>query len=113
MQFLFLVQSVRFRQQDKKTVQLGPNHYFIKGRSPSETLTEVLHLAGALIEHFLEGYAPLSHWHIYPNEKSNKYKYSLPKSSTSFNSRKCSIKASAKCKTSIYLCLDGDQPSMK
>ena len=29
------------------------------------------------MEHFLEGIAPLRHWYINPNEKSNKYKYSL------------------------------------
>ena len=29
------------------------------------------------MEHFLEGIAPLRHWYINPNEKSNKYKSSL------------------------------------
>ena len=29
------------------------------------------------MEHFLEGIAPLRHWYITPNEKSNKYKFSL------------------------------------
>ena len=33
-------------------------------------------LAGALMEHFLEGNAPLRLWYINPNEKSNKYKSS-------------------------------------
>ena len=37
-----------------------------------------LHLAGALMEHFLEGIAPLRHWYINPNEESKKYKSSLP-----------------------------------
>ena len=32
---------------------------------------------GALMKHFLEGIAPLRHWYIHPNEKSNKYKSSL------------------------------------
>ena len=45
----------------------GPIIYFI----------EVLHLAGALMEHFLEEIAPLRHCYLYPNEKSNKYKSSL------------------------------------
>ena len=46
--------------------------YYFYGRSPSRH-----HLAGALMEHFLEVIAPLRHWHINPNEKSNKYKSSL------------------------------------
>ena len=29
------------------------------------------------MEHFLEGIAPLTHWYINPNEKSNKNKSSL------------------------------------
>ena len=29
------------------------------------------------MEYFLEEIAPLRHWYINPNEKSNKYKYSL------------------------------------
>ena len=37
-----------------------------------------MRLAGALMEHFLEGIAPLRHWYINPSEKSNKYKSSLP-----------------------------------
>ena len=32
---------------------------------------------GALMDHFIEGIAPLRHWYINPNEKSNKYKLSL------------------------------------
>ena len=31
----------------------------------------------ALMEHFLEGIAPLRQWYINPNEKSKKFKYSL------------------------------------
>ena len=38
------------------------------------TKTEFLHLAGALMEQILEGIAPLRHWYINQNEKSNKYK---------------------------------------
>ena len=33
-----------------------------------------MHLAGALIEHFLEGIDPIRHWYIIPNEKSIKKK---------------------------------------
>ena len=37
-----------------------------------------IYLAGALMEHFLKVIAPpLRHWHINPNEKSNKYKSSF------------------------------------
>ena len=36
-----------------------------------------MHLAGALMEHFLQGIAPLRHWYINPNEMSNRYKSSL------------------------------------
>ena len=35
--------------------------YFFDGRSLSRYKMEVLHLAGALMEHFLEGIAPLRH----------------------------------------------------
>ena len=31
-----------------------------------------MHLAGALIEHFLEGIDPIRHWYIIPNEKTKK-----------------------------------------
>ena len=55
---------------------------------------EVLHLAGVLMEHFLEGIAPLRHWYIDPDEKTNKYK--------------------SKCKMqNLRLCHDGDLPSIK
>ena len=71
------------------------------------------------MEHFLEGIAPLRHWYINPNEKSNKYKSYFSSELTNHQSlnralpsRKCSIKEPAKCKTSS-LCLDGDLPSMK
>ena len=40
-------------------------------------INSVLHLAGALMEHFLEGIAPLRHWYISPNEKS--YQVNLAK----------------------------------
>ena len=62
-----------------------------------KTQTEFLHLAGALMKHFLEGIAPLRHWYIKPNEKSNKYKifssqltYQSP--NRAFPSRKCFIR---------------------
>ena len=70
-----------------------------------KTLMEVLHLVGALMEHFLEGIAPLRHWYINPNEKSNKCKSSLLSQLIKLNgalpSRKCSIKASVKSNTSF------------
>ena len=39
----------------------------------SFTYLPLLHLAGALLEHFLEGIAPLKHCYISPKMKSNKY----------------------------------------
>lgn len=45
-----------------------------------KTLTEFLHSAGVLMEHFLDGIAPLKHWYINANEKRNKYKSSLQSS---------------------------------
>ena len=50
---------------------MGPIIYFFDGRSP------FLHLAGVLMENFLEGIALLRHCYNNPNEKSNKYKPSL------------------------------------
>ena len=35
-----------------------------------DILIVFFHLAGALMEHLLEGIAPLRHWYINPNEKS-------------------------------------------
>ena len=35
------------------------------------------HLGISSMEHYLEGFAPLRHWYINPNEKSNKYKSPL------------------------------------
>ena len=61
-----------------KTTLKGKIIYFFDGRFPSRQKQEFLHLAGALKEHFVEGIAPLRHWYINPNERSNKYKYSLP-----------------------------------
>ena len=62
------------------------------------------------MEHFLEGIAPLRHLYINPNEKSNKYKSSplssLTKALTEHflqGNVPSSIKAPAKCKTSIYV----------
>ena len=37
-----------------------------------QDIKRVSSLGGALMEHFLEGIAPLRHWYINPNEKSNK-----------------------------------------
>ena len=42
-----------------------------------DILTEFLHWAGLLMQHFLEGIALLRHCYNNPNEKSNKYKSSL------------------------------------
>ena len=52
-------------------------------------MAEFFHLAGALMEHVLEGIAPLRHCYINP-------KGALPL-------RKCSIKPPTKCKTTIYV----------
>ena len=66
--------------------------------------TNILHLAGAIMEYFLEGIVLLRHWYINPNEKSKKYNSSLlSQLSKAFPSRKWSIKAPAKCKTSSYV----------
>ena len=54
-----------------------PIIYFFDGRSLSRHKLEFPNLSGALIEHFLEGLALLRHWHINPNEKSDKSKSSL------------------------------------
>ena len=52
--------------------------YFFDGSSLSRHKNSFYFiLAGSLMEHFLEGIAPLRHWYINPNEKSNKYKSSL------------------------------------
>ena len=68
--------SVSFATYIKKIKLLkGPIIYFFDGTSPLRR--EFLHLAGALMEHFLEGIALLIYWYSNPNEKSNKYKYSL------------------------------------
>ena len=53
----------------------------------------IVDLAGALMEHFLEGIALLRHKYINPNEKSLN---GAPPT------RKYSIKTPAKCKISIY-----------
>ena len=45
----------------------GPNHLL----TSLMAYTEFLHLAGALMEHFLEGSALLILWYINLNEKSN------------------------------------------
>ena len=60
----------------KKKVQLilsmhdyGPNHFLHCWQISVKTFTQLLHLTGALMEHFLEVIAPLSHWYV------PKYKY--------------------------------------
>ena len=57
------------------------------------------------MEHFLEGITPLRHWYINPNEKSNIQFFSSELTYQSLNgalpSRKCCIKAPAKCKTPV------------
>ena len=55
----------------------GPIIYFLDGRSTSRHKQSFIHLSGALMEYCLEEIAPLRHWYINPNEKSNKYKSSL------------------------------------
>ena len=42
-----------------------------------QDINKFIHLAGTFMEHYLEGIAPLRHWYINPNEKSNKYKSPL------------------------------------
>ena len=57
---------------------MGPIIYFLDDRFMSRHKQRFFHLlAGALMEHFLEGIAPLRHQYINPNERSNKYKSSL------------------------------------
>ena len=51
----------------------GPNHLLHWRQISIKTWTEFLHLAGALLEHFLEMIGLLQNWYINPNEKSNKY----------------------------------------
>ena len=70
------------------------------------------------MEHFLERIALLRHWYSKSNEKNNAdTNFSSELTYQSLNralpSRKCSIKATAKCKTSIYvlteICLQRSQ----
>ena len=66
-------------------------------------------IKAALMGNFHGGIPPLRYWYTNPNEKSNKHKYVLSSELTyqSLNralpSRKCSIKAPAKCITSVYV----------
>ena len=62
----------KFAAMKKPILYKGTIVYFFDGRSPSKHKLEFLHLAGALMEHFLEGMAPLRYLYINPNEKSNK-----------------------------------------
>ena len=52
----------------------GPNHFFY-GRTPARHKQSFCILTGALINQILEGIAPLRHWYVNPNEKSNKYNF--------------------------------------
>ena len=52
------------------------------------------------MEHLFEGIAQLRHWYINPNEKFELTYLSL---NGALPSRKCSSKAPAKCKTSVYV----------
>ena len=69
---------------------------FFYGRTPARHKQSFCILTGALINQILEGIAPLRHWYVNPNEKSNKYNFfftypiyqSLNKA---LPSRKCSI----------------------
>ena len=56
---------------------IGHNHLLLWWQRSPSVINRVSSIAGALMEHFLEGIAPLTHWYINPNKKSNKYKYSL------------------------------------
>ena len=50
---------------------------YFGAQSFTSLMADIRHLAGALVEHFLEGIAPLGHWYINPNKKRNKYNSSL------------------------------------
>ena len=71
------------------------------------------------MEHLLEGIAPLKDIGISLTQMRRVTNTNLLSELTyqSLNgalpSRKCSIKAPAKCKTSVYVCQDGDLPLMK
>ena len=76
-QILPCLLSLTFILEGHTVRKQGPNHLLIWWQisvKSQDILTEFLHLAGALMEHFLEGFGPLGHWYINPNEKSNKYK---------------------------------------
>ena len=69
-----------FHESNKKNCHniKGPIIYFFDGRSPSRhKQCFFIQQVCALMEHFLEGIAPLRHWYINQNEKGNKYKSSL------------------------------------
>ena len=83
-------------------VYLGPNHLLLWWQ-----MTEFSHLAGALMEYFLEGVTPLRHWYINPKWEEQIQIFSSELTYQILNcalpSRKCSIKAPAKCKPPIYV----------
>ena len=77
---LFLEKEENARREETKAgmkLVMGPIIYFIEVRFRSRHKPEFLHLAGALMENFLEGFALLRYWCINPIEKSNKYKSSF------------------------------------
>ena len=52
----------------------GPNHLPTSLNAVLHQGSKELHLAGALMEHFLEGIAPLRHWYI----SLNLFRVNLP-----------------------------------
>ena len=61
---------------ERKIRNLGPNHLVTSSMADLHQDINIqcffTYLAGALMEHFHEIIAPLRHWYINPNEKSNK-----------------------------------------
>ena len=51
-----------WKNMKKILLDLGPNHLLLWWQISVKTLTEFLHLAGALMEYFLGGSAPLRLW---------------------------------------------------
>ena len=95
------IQKFKSSQQKSQTIVnfKVPIIYFFDGRCLSRHKQEFLHIAGALMEHFLERIALLRHSYSNPNELRvlfSELTFQKP-------SRKCSIKALAKSKTSIYV----------
>ena len=57
------VKALKARKGSSLAAIKVPIIYFFDGISLSRQKTEFLHSAGALMEHFLEGIAPLRHWY--------------------------------------------------